>query len=504
MIRRHQSLLSRVYILHDLAWTALSLLLAWWIRFNTNILPLYAHLSFSNYMSILAVALPGFAAGAGVTGLYSATRNSSLRNLSLQIAKSVVLMALLVMSLLYFDKQVHYSRAVLAMFLLFTWVAVLVGRLAIRQVLKGVRAQGLNRKFILLVGVTAATGRFLEQILSHTEYGYHAIGYLDLMNTASGSRIDAAAWQQAIHHIAAASEPQERSTLVREQLETLRVPCLGGLDQLDQVLSQQIVDHVVLTLPHEASALLSPLVMVAESHGVHALLVPDFIDILPSKPRFADFAGLPIVDTRYAPLDDAVNSFAKRAFDIVFSVLVLVLLSPLYAAIAVAVRLSSPGPVIYRQERLGKNRRAFCMYKFRTMRHPDAGAQSSEDEEESAWTVPHDPRRTLVGRWLRSTSLDELPQFWNVLRGDMSVIGPRPERPHFVEQFRTDVPKYMIKHRVRPGITGWAQVNGLRGNTSIEDRIEYDLKYIEQWSFTWDLRIVLLTVLKGMRHRNAY
>lgn len=506
MIRRHQSLLSRIYILHDLMWTTLSLLLAWWIRFNTNILPLYAHLSFSNYMSILAVALPGFAVGAGITGLYSATRNSSVRNLSLQIAKSVVLMALLVMSLLYFDKQVHYSRAVLAMFLLLTWIAVLSGRLVIRQLLKGVRAQGLNRKFILLVGVTSATERFLEQIASHVEYGYHAIGYLDIEARRQVKEGDAdEGIGEAFRHIAAASEPAERIDRIRAQLDRQQVPCLGGLDDLGQVLSEKIVDHVVLTLPQEASSLLSPLIMVAESHGVHALLVPNFIDILPSKPRFEDFAGLPIVDTRYTPLDDAINGLAKRAFDIAFSVLVLVVLCPLYAAIALAIRLSSRGPVIYRQERVGKNRRAFLMYKFRTMREASCPNENGYDgEEDSAWTVPHDRRRTWIGRFLRSTSLDELPQFYNVLRGDMSVIGPRPERPHFVQQFRADVPRYMIKHRVRPGITGWAQVNGLRGDTSIEERIEYDLRYIEQWTFTWDMRIVLLTVIKGMRHPNAY
>lgn len=473
MIRRYQSVLSKLYIAHDLLWATVCLVLAWWLRFHTNLLPHYhGSYTFVRYMSVLAVAFPGFVAGAGMTGLYSATRNNGARNLALQIFKSVVVMALIVMSLLYFEKQVHYSRAVLLFFLAGTWLTVFAGRLVVREALKLMRVRGLNRKFILIVGVTSATNRFLAQIARHGEFGYHPIGYLDMLHSSAGAVLDG------------------------------DLPCLGGLDQLDAVLGAHIVDHVILTLPHDATSLLGPLIAVCESHGVHAMLVPDFLDILPNRPKFEDFAGLPIVDTRYAPLDDALNAFFKRTFDIVFSALVLVALSPLYALIALAVRFSSPGPVIYRQERLGKNRRTFHMYKFRTMR--SAADVGDSDEDDTGWTVPHDPRCTALGRVLRATSLDELPQFWNVLRGDMSVIGPRPERPHFVEQFRADVPRYMIKHRVRPGITGWAQVNGLRGDTSIEERIEYDLRYIEDWSFAWDLRIVLLTIVRGMRHKNAY
>jgi len=331
MLRRYQSLLSKLYIVHDIIWGTLSLLAAWWIRFNTHLLPDYAHLSFTDYMSILAVALPGFAIGAGFTGLYSATRNSRTIDLMIQVAKSVVFMALIVMSLLYFDKQVHYSRAVLMFFLGATWVTVVMGRMMVRSILSAFRRRGYNRKYILLVGVTSATSRFLDQLHAHGELAYRVVGYLDLDHQFSQWVSESVgAFRETLDTVAATSERFDVE-LVRERLLQHKIPCLGTLNQLGEMLSEHIVDHVVFTLPHEASSLLSPLIGICESHGVHALLVPDFIDILPSRPKFEEFAGLPIIDTRYTPLGDAVNSFAKRTFDLVFSTILLELTSPVMA-----------------------------------------------------------------------------------------------------------------------------------------------------------------------------
>ena len=470
MLRRYQSLLSKLYILLDAVAAMLALLTAWVIRFKAPFLPQYHAISFASYMSILPEAVLAFLLSAGILGLYGTTRTSRLKVIAVQQIKSVIVMVLVVVTVLYFNKQLNYSRGVLFLAIILTWLFSLTGRVLVRTMLRIARRKGFNRKYVLVVGMTSITKRFLEQLSRHDEMGYHVIGYLD----ASITQAEAAA----------SGEP-------------IDLPCLGTVKELDAVLSEQIVDHLVFTLPSDESQLILSLMEVAESHGVHALLVPNFVDILPSRPRFDEFAGIPIVDTRYTPLDDAVNVTLKRTFDIVFSTLVLVLLSPLFVVIALLVRLTSQGPILYVQQRLGRNRRIFTMYKFRTM-YIDGGGLSRR------WTVQNDPRRTPIGRLLRSTSLDELPQFFNVLRGDMSVIGPRPEQPYFVQQFREDIPRYMIKHRVRPGITGWAQVNGLRGDTSISERIEYDLRYIEDWSFTWDMRIVLLTIWKGFRNRNAY
>ena len=211
-----------------------------------------------------------------------------------------------------------------------------------------------------------------------------------------------------------------------------------------------------------------------------------------------DLDGLSVIDTRRVPLDNWVKSALKRAFDVVFAMAAIVVTSPVMLVAVVMIKLTSPGPVIFRQERVGLNRKTFMMYKFRSMH------VQTDDEEREQWTTKNDSRKTKWGALMRKTSIDELPQFFNVLKGDMSVVGPRPERPFFVEKFREEVPRYMIKHQVRPGITGWAQVNGLRGDTSIEDRIAHDLYYIENWTFGFDLRIIFLTVFKGLVNKNAY
>ena len=211
-----------------------------------------------------------------------------------------------------------------------------------------------------------------------------------------------------------------------------------------------------------------------------------------------DLDGLPIIDTRHVPLDNLFKAFLKRSFDIVFSIFALVLCSPLLILSAILIKVTSEGPILFKQERVGLNKETFYMYKFRSMKVQEPS------EEATQWTTKNDPRKTWWGNIMRRFSIDELPQFFNVLKGDMSVIGPRPERPYFVDKFKEDIPHYMIKHQVRPGITGWAQVNGLRGDTSIEDRIEHDLYYIENWTFSMDLKIIILTVITGFIHKNAY
>ena len=222
------------------------------------------------------------------------------------------------------------------------------------------------------------------------------------------------------------------------------------------------------------------------------------ITISSLRSHTVDFLGLPLIHIRHVPLMEAGNAFIKRAMDIVGSLLCIVLFSPIMLAAAIAVKLSSPGPLIFKQERVGLHNRTFKMYKFRSMTVQKAS------EEVSKWTTKNDVRVTPVGRFIRKTSIDELPQLFNVLKGDMSLIGPRPERPFFVDKFKEEIPRYMIKHQVRPGMTGWAQVNGLRGDTSIRKRIELDLFYIENWSVSFDIRILFLTVFKGFVNKNAY
>ena len=229
---------------------------------------------------------------------------------------------------------------------------------------------------------------------------------------------------------------------------------------------------------------------------MHTKFIPDYQNVIPTVPYIEDMEGLPIINIRHVPLTEPVNAFAKRLMDIIGSLFAIVLFSPVMIITAVLIKATSKGPVIFSQERVGLHNRTFRMYKFRSM------YVQQPDEERTKWTTRGDPRVTPVGHIIRHTNIDEMPQFFNVLKGDMSLVGPRPERPQFVEKFREEIPRYMIKHQVRPGITGWAQVNGYRGDTSIQKRIEHDLYYIENWTMGLDLKILFMTIFKGFK--NAY
>ena len=221
--------------------------------------------------------------------------------------------------------------------------------------------------------------------------------------------------------------------------------------------------------------------------------------IIPNKPYTEDLQGLPVINIRHVPLTNTVNIVMKRIVDIIGSFFGIIISSPLMLFCAIAIKVSSPGKIIFIQERVGLHNKPFKMYKFRTMRE-----QQDREEDDKGWTVKDDPRVTGIGKFLRRTSIDELPQLFNVFAGKMSLVGPRPERPMFVEQFRETIPRYMIKHQVRPGMTGWAQINGLRGDTSIQKRIEYDLYYLENWTMGFDIKILFLTFFRGFINENAY
>ena len=235
-----------------------------------------------------------------------------------------------------------------------------------------------------------------------------------------------------------------------------------------------------------------------EKSGVHTKFIPDYNKIIPTKPYTEDILGLPVINIRYVPLSNTFNAMVKRVMDIFGSIAAIIVSSPVMALMCILIKITSPGPLIYKQERVGLHNKTFWMYKFRSMEiQPEA-------EEKKAWTVKNDPRVTGIGKFMRRTSIDELPQLFNILKGDMSLVGPRPERPFFVEKFREEIPRYMVKHQVRPGLTGWAQVNGYRGDTSIRKRIDCDLYYIENWSIGFDIKILFLTIFNGFINKNAY
>ena len=276
------------------------------------------------------------------------------------------------------------------------------------------------------------------------------------------------------------------------------VKVLGRIDNLTIILPENKLDEIAITLALEDYGRLEEIVDLCEKSGVHTKFIPDYNSLIPSRPYTEDLMGLPVINIRYVPLTNTLNLILKRCVDIIGSVLGLIIVSPIMILTAAAVKLSSPGPIIFKQERIGLHNKPFWMYKFRTMEI------QKESSEKKAWTVRNDPRVTKIGKFLRRTSLDEFPQLYNILRGDMSLVGPRPERPLFVEKFREEIPRYMIKHQVRPGLTGWAQINGYRGDTSIRKRIDYDIFYIENWTMGLDFKIMFLTIFKGFINKNAY
>ena len=328
------------------------------------------------------------------------------------------------------------------------------------------RENGFNIKHILLVGVSDSTTELLIRINENKQWGYNVVGILD-DNKIKGSKIRG-------------------------------INVLGNLSELEKYLNELKTDDVFITLEMGEYNKLGDIIEACEKNGVRTNIIPGYYKYIPAKPYVEEIDGLPVINIRYVPLDNIMNKTIKRVLDIIGSIVAIILFSPFMLLSAAVIKLTSKGPVLFKQERIGLNKKGFMMLKFRSMH------VQMEEDEKVKWTTMNDPRKTKFGNFIRKTSIDELPQFFNVLNGSMSLVGPRPERPFFVEQFKQEIPKYMIKHQVRPGITGWAQVNGWRGDTSIKKRIECDLYYIENWSLLFDVKIILLTIFSGFINKNAY
>ena len=337
---------------------------------------------------------------------------------------------------LYLVKQIDFSRHVIFIFYVVNIILETVSRNLIRLGLRQMRSKGYNQKHVLLVGYSRAAEEYIDRILANPQWGYKVRGILD-------------------DHIEAGTEYKG-------------IKVLGRIANLMVILPQNHLDEIAITLGLNEYYRLEQIVALCEKSGVHTKFIPDYNRIIPTKPYTEDILGLPVINIRYVPLSNTFNALIKRIMDFGGALAAIVLFSPVMLFSVIMIKITSPGPLIYKQERVGLHNRNFMMYKFRSM-----DVQPPE-EEKKAWTVKDDPRVTNFGKFMRRTSIDELPQLFNVLRGEMSLVGPRPERPFFVEKFREEIPRYMIKHQVRPGLTGWAQVNGYRGNTSIRKRIEYD------------------------------
>lgn len=398
--------------------------------------------------------------------MYTPKRMQGRRLELSNIIKANTIGMFLFVGALYLVKQIDFSRHVIVIFYVVNIFLETVSRNLIRLGLRQMRSKGYNQKHVLLVGYSRAAEEYIDRILANPQWGYKVRGILD-------------------DHIEAGTEYKG-------------IKVLGRIANLMVILPQNHLDEIAITLGLNEYYRLEQIVALCEKSGVHTKFIPDYNRIIPTKPYTEDILGLPVINIRYVPLSNTFNALIKRIMDLGGALAAIVLFSPVMLFSVIMIKITSPGPLIYKQERVGLHNRNFMMYKFRSM-----DVQPPE-EEKKAWTVKDDPRVTNFGKFMRKTSIDELPQLFNVLRGEMSLVGPRPERPFFVEKFREEIPRYMIKHQVRPGLTGWAQVNGYRGNTSIRKRIEYDLYYIENWTIGLDIKILFLTVFKGFVNKNAY
>lgn len=473
MIKDNQKYFNRLHIVLDALVIIAAYAMAWVIRFESGIWEFFrgeeifvGRLEASVYFSALFFIVPGYLVLNHLFNLYTSKRYSSAKRDVANVIKANAIGVLLFITVLYVVDQKEFSRGLIFVFCGLNIIGQSGTRICIRKVLRSFREKGYNIKYVLLVGYSKAAEQYIDRIMQNPQWGYVVRGVLD-------------------DHI-------PRGTLYKG------VKVLGSIGNLEIILPENKLDEIAITLSLKDYDMLERIVGLCEKSGVHTKFIPDYNSVIPSKPYTEDLNGLPVINIRHVPLTNTLNSMAKRIVDIVGSVFAIILFSPIFIITAVLVRCTSRGPVIFKQERVGLHNKPFQMYKFRTME------MQKPSKEQKSWTVKDDPRVTSVGKILRRTSIDEIPQFFNVFKGDMSIVGPRPERPFFVEKFKEEIPRYMIKHQVRPGITGWAQVNGYRGDTSIRRRIDCDLYYIENWSMALDFKILFLTVFKGFVNKNAY
>ncbi|QAT41928.1 undecaprenyl-phosphate glucose phosphotransferase [Aminipila luticellarii] len=453
MIKENQKILNQFNIFTDGVVILLSMVLAYAVRFLV-FQGEAGHITLKGYISLGVVVIPLYLLIYAGFGMYESFRRKDFSKELGLIIKGNLLGIIILLTCLFVFKKIDLSRWTLIIFLVLNILGTTLKRYIMRDILKNYRRKGYNIKHIILIGDGPLARDYLHTISKHKSLGFSIMGYI-----AAGRRF-----------------------------KELRY--LGDFSNVYETIDLFNPDEVVVALEAEEFHLLPDIISGCEKSGTKLCVIPFYSKYMPAKPYMDEIDGIPLINMRRIPLDNLLNALAKRSMDILGSILLIAITSPVMLAASIGIKLSSPGPVIFKQERIGLNKKPFTMYKFRSMR--------VNPIERTGWTTLDDPRKTKFGSFIRKCSIDELPQFFNVLKGDMSLVGPRPELPFFVEQFKEKIPLYMVKHQVRPGITGWAQINGLRGDTSIEKRIQYDIYYIENWNILFDIRILFLTLFKGV------
>lgn len=466
MLKRHSEFIESLMLLADLLVISASWLGAYYFRFYWGPVSVYHEVpDIRPYLLLLGLIVIVWGIAFKAFGLYRPKRISSRLAEVRDIAKACTLAVLILIAATFFLRQFEFSRIVIACFWIFSIVSVSLVRSSFREALRFTRRSGYNLRHILIVGEGALAHTVADRIRARPELGFRIRGLLVADPGMVGRQIDG-------------------------------LSAIGTYEQAGELAEALSIDRVFIAIPLEAYGRMEAILRTLENGTAAVNAVPDLHQYVTLRGGVEEFEGLPLISLQDSP-HYGWNLVGKRALDIVLSGVALLIVGPLLLLLAMVIKMTSPGPVLYRQERMGLDGKTFQMLKFRSMRH------DAEDETGPVWAARDDERRTGIGALLRRTSLDELPQLVNVLKGEMSLVGPRPERPVFIEEFRKRVPRYMLRHTVKAGITGWAQVNGWRGDTSIEKRIECDLFYIEHWSLLFDLRILWLSFLRGFIHKNA-
>ena len=479
MVRRHNRLLVAFHVVSDALLGLSAFIVAYALRFHSGLIPITKGVPpLRQYINVLPFVVVLVPVAFHLQGLYRLRRGRSrVDDFFAVFVGSILAVVFGIVATLYVQTYFatnaakeqgvfEVSQLVWGIFLALNVTLTYASRELVREVFERRWRAGIGLKRILIAG-SGELGRLVaDKILEHRELGYQIVGFVD--DRAPG-----------------------------DHLGYRGLPLLGTIDDAPEISARESIDHLYVALPPEQHVRMLELIDSTSREMLDVKVVPDLLQVIALRARLEDLDGIPVININDVPLQ-GFNSVVKRAIDIAISSAALLVLALPFCLIAALVKLTSRGPVFYRQERMGLDGKPFMIHKFRSMR------EDAERESGPVFASHDDPRRTPLGRLLRQTNIDELPQFWNVLKAEMSIVGPRPERPLFVKQFKDRIPQYMLRHKVKAGITGWAQVNGWRGNTSIEKRIEYDLYYIENWSVRLDLKIMWLTVLKGFFQKHAY
>ncbi|MFQ5964397.1 MAG: undecaprenyl-phosphate glucose phosphotransferase [Candidatus Scalinduaceae bacterium] len=467
MLKKHSKFFETLVLLFDWVTLSISWVLAYYLRFYIPIIPVSK--GFSSlyiYVTLLIIMIPLWGIVFKAFGLYRPRRISSRIAEVMDIAKATTVATLILVTLTFFVKRYEFSRLTFLYFWVISVFALCVTRIFFREFLRLIRKKGYNLRYALVVGTGSLGQEITDKMQAHPELGIEIRGFLC-----------------------------EDTSQVGNSLKGLQI--LGTFENIRSVVINHGIDMVLIALPLSVHEKLKSILDNLADEMVSIMVLPDLYEFTTLRGGIGEFEGMPIISLRDTPLY-GWNAIIKRSTDILLSLLIMLITSPLVLFISLLIKVTSEGPLLYKQERMGLDGKVFTMLKYRTMKI------QAEEETGPVWATKNDNRRTLIGAFLRKTSMDELPQFFNVLKGDMSIVGPRPERPFFIQQFRNKIPKYMLRHKMKAGITGWAQANGWRGNTSLEKRIEYDLYYIENWSLMLDFEIMWLTVWRGFISKNAY